>query len=253
MSQVGEYYRLNYINEEIFIFRTFGEKISGDLDLSTESIFFKLLQKIDVSLTLPLSKKKILFLIDNLQIEKYENILTTNEASILLFELNNLQLLVNAKIPYGLSYINFPKVFSNDDYSIEFPLPVRKVMFRPDICDICNRENIPDTEINVEWTDPDNYYGWYYCNDCKDRLMEYLQNSDTQKIWHLRENETILIERSSLDSDGNQIKEHWRIRSWLPKKVIDKISGEYKEALYCSNSEFYKYIFIDDILRLNPI
>ncbi len=253
MSQLGEYYRLNYINEDVFLCRSFGDKIQGDIDLSDKSIICILLQKIDESFTLPLPKKKILFLIDNLKIEKYENILTTNEANTLLFELINLQLLVNAKIPHGLSYINFPKVFSNDDFNFDFPPPVRKVMFRPDICDICKCENIPKTEINIEWTDLDNYYGWYYCFDCKDHLMEYLQNTESKKIWYLRDRETVLIERSALDCYGNHIKENWKICSWLPKKVKDKISGEYKESLYCSNGDFYKYIFIDDLLKLNPI
>jgi hypothetical protein len=83
--------------------------------------------------------------------------------------------------------------------------------------------------------------------------MEYLQNTEAKKIWHLRDRETILIERSALDTYGNHVQEHWSIRSWLPKKIIDKISGECKETLYCTNGDFYKYIFIDDILRLNPI
>ena len=142
MDELGEYYRLININNEIFISRTFGKKIEGDIDLSNESLFSKLLHKIDESITLPLSKKTILLLIENLKIEKYENILNVEEASILFIELNKLQTLVNAKIPEGLSYINFPKVFSNTDYIYDFPPPVRKVMFDPLVCDICKQKKI---------------------------------------------------------------------------------------------------------------
>ena len=252
MTEMGEYYGLKYINQDIFLYRSFGKKVNNDIDLSNNSMLFKLLQKIDSSFILPLSKKNISFLINNLQIKKYDNILTSYEANILLTELLNLQLLVNAKIPNGLTHINFPKIFSNEDYNFDFPLPVRKVMFRPDICDICKRENIPQTEINIEWTDMDNFYGWYYCCDCKSRLIDYLQNTEAKKVWHLRNNNTVLIERSALDSNGCHIKEYWNIKSWLPIKIKVSSSDECKYALYCSNGDFYKYILIDDLLKLNP-
>lgn len=142
MEDFGEYYRLININNEIFISRTFGRKIDGDIDLSNKSLFFTLLQKIDESITIPLAKKTILLLIENLKIEKYENILSLEEASILFIELNRLQKLINAKIPEGLSYINFPKVFSSTDYNYDFPPPVRKVMFDPLVCDICKQKKI---------------------------------------------------------------------------------------------------------------
>lgn len=251
-EEIGEYYRLIKINDEIFISRTFGNKIDGDIDLSNKSLFSNLLQKIDDSVTLPLDKKTIILLIENLRIEKYEDILSVEEASILFIELNRLQTLINAKIPEGLSYINFPKVFSNKDYNYDFPPPVRKVMFDPLVCDICKQKKNSDSEISVEWTDPDNFYGWYYCHNCKDNLMKYLQNTDSKRIWYLRDRKNILIERSALDENNNHIIEEWRIISWLPKKVKDTITNEFKDALYCSNGDLYKYILIDNILKLNP-
>ncbi len=252
MGEFGEYYGLTFKNQDTFLYRSFGRKVNNDIDLSDNSIFFKLLQKIDSSFILPLSKKNISFLINNLEIQKYNDILTSNEANILLTEIHKLQLLINAKIPNGLSHINFPKIFSNEDYNLDFPLPQRKVMFRPDICDICKRENIPKTEINIEWTDIDNYYGWYYCCDCKNKLMEYLQSTEAKKVWHLRNNNNVLIERSALDNNGNHVREYWNIQSWLPVKVKNKYSDECQYALYCSNGDFYKYILIDDLLKLNP-
>ena len=82
--------------------------------------------------------------------------------------------------------------------------------------------------------------------------MEYLQNTDSKRIWHLRDRKTVLIERTALDEYGNHIKEQWKILSWLPKKVKDKLNNDYKEALYCTNGDYYKYIFIDNLLELNP-
>jgi hypothetical protein len=252
MGEFGEYYGLTCINQDTLLYRSFGRKVNNDIDLSNNSIFFKLLQKIDSSFILPLSKKNISFLIKNLEIQKYDDILTSSEANLLLKNILYLQLLVNAKIPSGLSHINFPKIFSSEDYNLDFPLPQRKVLFRPDICDICKRENIPQTEINIEWTDIDNFYGWYYCCDCENKLIEYLQNTEAKKVWHLRNIETVLIERSALDSNGCRIKEYWKIKSWLPIKIKDTSSDECKYALYCSNGDFYKYILIDDLLKLNP-
>ena len=86
MTELGEYYGLTYKNQDIFLYRSFGRKVNNDIDLSNNSILFKLLQKIDSSFILPLSKKNISFLINNLEIKKYNDILKAifNLANTLL-------------------------------------------------------------------------------------------------------------------------------------------------------------------------
>ena len=44
-----------------------------------------------------------------------------------------------------------------------------------------------DKDIHQEYTDMENHMGYFYCDECKDLLMEGLKNTGIRPIWYIRE------------------------------------------------------------------
>ena len=254
MTQYFKYER----NGSFFIGRASASEIEekieyGFLDLSDLSLIVTKLKSLSPSITLPINK---LYLQELLNLfDTYFGHLELLEQKLLRISLNQLKELMTCKIPNGLTELNFPHIFIPPPIQ-DFPPPWRKVMCKSDICDICNQENIENKEMNAEWTDQENVIGWFYCNNCSNRMIQYLQQN-TMSIWHLRDKEEVKIKRSAKDENGNDIIELWKILSWVAYKIKDKNDNNdnnvEKYAIKCGNYETYKLVPIDSLLELNPI
>jgi len=157
--------------------------------------------------------------------------------------------------------VDYPGLFKKDDNKYFGPL--RKVMCRIDTCDFCEQVK---NEINQEYTDRDNHLGYFYCNECKDVLIDTLKKSGVEPIWYIRErNETKLfgdivwIERSRRDENGNIVNvgpvtfEKWKINGWYAYLKNDKFDNGMKPHITCEGNGFIKAVSVDKILKLNPI
>jgi hypothetical protein len=158
---------------------------------------------------------------------------------------------------------DYPGLFLKDEKPKYFA-PIRKVMCRIDTCDFCEQIKSVD-EIKQEYTDLDNRLGYFYCNECKDILIDCLKNSGVSPIWYIRErNEkklfenTVWIERSRRDENGNIVNfgpyifEKWKINGWYAYLLNDKSENIMKPHITCEGNGYIKSVSIAKILELNP-
>lgn len=161
---------------------------------------------------------------------------------------------------------NFPGLFDIEKSEIpEFCGPMRKVMCRIDECDFCQIRKT-DKDIHQEYTDMENHMGYFYCDECKDLLMEGLKNTGIRPIWYIRERFQkqgdhrclVWVERTRRDEDGKRVNygprlfEKWQIMGWYAYMMNDKVDDLKKPHITCEGSGYFKSVSIDEINRLNP-
>lgn len=160
---------------------------------------------------------------------------------------------------------NYPGLFPKDNCDErKFMAPLRKVMCRIDTCDFCECMKTPD-EINQEFTNMDYRLGYFYCNECKDILMECLKNSGSEPVWYIREqiekkqsDNSVWIERSRRDDSGKIVNhgpyvfEKWQITGWYAEMILDKTDNILKPHLICEGKGYSKSVPVEKILKLNP-
>ena len=155
---------------------------------------------------------------------------------------------------------DYPGLFLNEKKNkSKFMTPFRKVMCRIDTCDFCEITTTADN-INQEYTDLDNHLGYFYCNECKDVLIECLKNSGVEPIWYIRERgeKKVWVERSRRDANGEIVNygpfvfEKWKINGWYANMMNDKTDNVIKPHITCEGSGFIKAVPVDKIMRLNP-
>ena len=160
---------------------------------------------------------------------------------------------------------NFPELFDiTKPDKPEFSSPYRKVMCRIDECDFCGVRKTSE-EIHQEYTDLANHMGYFYCDQCKDLMIQGLKDTGVQSIWYLRERHRRLksrclvwIERTRRNEQGHRINygtitfEKWEIMGWYATMIEDKIDNIIKPHVICEGNGFYKAVPVEMILRLNP-
>lgn len=161
---------------------------------------------------------------------------------------------------------NYPGLFNieKSDKTVFFP-PIRKVMCRIDTCDFCEQQK-PVEDIHQEYTDLDNNMGYFYCNECRDTLMEGLKNTGVRPIWYIRERfekdgyriSKVWIERTRRDDNGKSVDygpyifEKWDIIGWYATMIHDKLNNVMKPHVVCEGNGYIKSVPVDKILILNP-
>jgi hypothetical protein len=161
---------------------------------------------------------------------------------------------------------DFPELFNKTTTDkLEFISPIRKVMCRIDECDFCNKRKTDD-DIHQEYTDINSNLGYFYCDDCKDFLIEGLKNTGVRPIWYIRERFEkehcrrcfVWIERTRRNHEGIRIDEgpftfeKWEIIGWYAHMMIDKCDNIEKPHIVCEGKGYSKSVSIEQILRLNP-
>ena len=161
---------------------------------------------------------------------------------------------------------DFPELFNNSTTDkLEFISPIRKVMCRIDECDFCNKRKT-DNEIHQEYTNMNCNLGYFYCDDCKDFMIEGLKNTGVRPIWYIRERFEkdnysrcyVWIERTRRNHEGIRIDEgpftfeKWEIIGWYAHMMIDKSDNIEKPHVICEGKGYTKSVSIEQILRLNP-
>jgi hypothetical protein len=162
---------------------------------------------------------------------------------------------------------DYPGLFDNDKCeNSKYLTPFRKVMCRIDTCDFCEKTTSADN-IHQEYTDLDNHLGYFYCNDCKDDLIQCLKQSGVEPIWYIRERYekknvykcSVWVERSRRDDNGEIINygpytfEKWQIYGWYANMIIDKTDNVVKPHIICEGNGYIKTVPVEKILKLNPL
>ncbi len=160
---------------------------------------------------------------------------------------------------------NFPELFDiKKPEKPEFCGPFRKVMCRIDECDFCGVRKTFE-EIHQEYTDLANHMGYFYCDECKELMIEGLKDTGVRSIWYIRERHhkqksrcMVWIERTRRNEQGQRINygpiafEKWEIMGWHATMLEDKSDSVIKPHIICEGSGFYKAVPVEIILKLNP-